>query len=55
MDRKSKANTAKTAVPSSSSTRFMQPMPYQEDRLNVFQAPIESLGNREIPAHHFDS
>ena len=28
--------------------------PYQEDRINIFQAPIKSLGNRGIPAHHLD-
>ena len=28
--------------------------PYQEDRINILQAAIEALGNREIPAHHLD-
>jgi predicted ATPase len=28
--------------------------PYQEDRVDIFQAPFEGLGNREIPAHHLD-
>jgi hypothetical protein len=28
--------------------------PYQEDRINIFEARIKRLGNREIPAHHLD-
>jgi hypothetical protein len=28
--------------------------PYQEDRINIFQASIKGLGSGEIPAHHLD-
>src|SRR5207247_8850163 len=28
--------------------------PHQKNRINILQAAIQGLGNREIPAHHLD-